>query len=310
MTSHDATTHPRNRSSPGREGKPARLYYIDCKRTVCALHCMFCFDHATTLALWTGRGNTFGDVEDCAPYWFFQHLPHMPMNCRYNGGAPTDPQASAGNAPSIPNIRCVRTDSDVSWKRTVNSTCSLGMYWLSGEMETYRQFKMFVGRVLTHMAARNAPSNIRWARNELRLSRVNVPSIPNVRWARTLNFRKVRLLRTDPQTWAGNVPTISYVQSTTYLTTLTVTPATQRRTFGWLCITNWKWCGSGHGLIYGTIPSDIFLERLRKPQNPSSQRSLPRLEPAPIENIQNRYRLTTFLGPRLRIHLHVETVAF
>ena len=67
-------------------------------------------------------------------------------------------------------------------------------------METYRQFKMFVGRVLTHMAARNAPSNIRWARNELRLSRVNVPSIPNVRWARTLNFRKVRLLRTDPQT--------------------------------------------------------------------------------------------------------------
>jgi hypothetical protein len=58
MTSHDATTHPRNRSSPSREGKPTRLYYIDCKGTVCALHCMFCFDHATTLALWTGRGYT------------------------------------------------------------------------------------------------------------------------------------------------------------------------------------------------------------------------------------------------------------
>jgi len=57
-------------------------------------------------------------------------------------------------------------------------------------METYRQFKMFVGRVLTHMAARNATSNIRWARNKFSLPAVNVPSIPNVRWARTLNIRK------------------------------------------------------------------------------------------------------------------------
>jgi len=87
---------------------------------------------------------------------------------------------------------------------------------------------------MTHTAARQAPSNIRRARNELSLlvSAVNVPSIPIVRWARTLKFRKVLLLRTDPQTSAGNVPTISHVQSTTYLTTLTVTLATQRRMFG------------------------------------------------------------------------------
>jgi len=120
---------------------------------------------------------------------------------------------SAGNGPSTPDVPWARTDSQTRWKRTVNSRRSLG-------------------RVLTHMAARNAPSNIRWERNKLSLPAVNVPSIPNVRWARTLNFRKVRLLRTDSQTSAGNVPTISYVQSTTYLTTLTVTPATQRRTFG------------------------------------------------------------------------------
>ena len=107
-------------------------------------------------------------------------------------------------------------------------------------METYRQFNLFDGRVLTDMAARKAPSNIRWALNELSLSAVNVPPIPNVRWAQTLKFRKVRLLRTDPQTSPGNVPTISYVQSTTYLTTLTVTPDTQRRTFGRRCIINWK----------------------------------------------------------------------
>ena len=294
MTSHDATTHPRNRSRPGREGKTTRLYYIDWKRTVCAFHCMFCFDHATTLALWTGRGNTFGDIEYCAPYWFFQPPPaHSDELSVQWLGAYTDPQASAGNAPSIPNVRWMPTDSQLSagnWPST----------------------PVFLGHILTLRWDGNVPSiqYVRWARNELSLSALNAPSISNVRWARTLKFRKFRLLRTDPQTSAGNVPTVSYVQSTTYLTTLIVTPATQRRTFGWRCIINWKRRGSGHGLIYGTTPSDIFLERLRKPQNLSSLRSLPRLEPVPMEYIQNRYRWTTFLGPRPRIHLHVEIVAF
>ena len=53
---------------------------------------------------------------------------------------------SAGNGPSIPDVPWARTDSQTRWKRTVNSRCSLGAYWLIWQLETQRQ--IFVGRVI------------------------------------------------------------------------------------------------------------------------------------------------------------------
>ena len=104
-------THPRNRSSPGREGKPTRLLYRLQKDSLRA-SLLFCFDHATTLALWTGRGNTFGDIEDCAPYCFFQPpLAHADELSVHWPGA--------------------YWPSGVRWKRAVNSKRSLGAYWFS-----------------------------------------------------------------------------------------------------------------------------------------------------------------------------------
>jgi hypothetical protein len=43
---------------PGARARLTRLYYIDCIGTAWAPDCMFSFDHATTLALWTVWGNT------------------------------------------------------------------------------------------------------------------------------------------------------------------------------------------------------------------------------------------------------------
>jgi hypothetical protein len=246
MTSHDATTHPHTQQEQPRPRGQAyktvlyRLQKDSLRFTACSV--------LTTRQLWLfeREGVTLSAISRTAPHIYSSrpsaHADELSVQwlgaywpSRVSWKCAVNPKRSLG----------VYWFSDVSWKRTVNYRCSLATYWLSDEMETYRQFKTFAGRVLTDMAARKAPS------------------IPNVRWARTLKFRKVRLLRTDPQTSAGNVPTISYVQSTTYLTTLTVTPDTQRRTFERRCIINWKWRGSGYGLIYGTIPSDIFLERMR-----------------------------------------------
>jgi len=149
MTSHDATTHPPTQQEQPRPRGQAyktviyRFQKDSLRFTACSV--------LTTRQLWLFEREevTLSAISRTALRTYSSsHLPHMPMNCRYNGWAPTDPQASVGNAPSISNVRLVRTDSQMSagngpsttdvpgprinsqtrWKRTVNSTCSMGAY--------------------------------------------------------------------------------------------------------------------------------------------------------------------------------------
>lgn len=102
----------------------------------------------TTRQLWLFERegvNTFGDIEDCAPYLFFRPPP-----------AQADDLSVQWLGAYWP--------SGVSWKRAVDSKRSLGAYRFWCQLETDRQLQMFLGHVLTLRRDGNVPSiqDVRW----------------------------------------------------------------------------------------------------------------------------------------------------